>query len=307
MRISVLVENESFRPELQAEHGLSLYIEVPGVAKPGLAKQGAAKQDYSNPVAAEESRGGAGGKTILLDAGQKELFAQNAKLMGCDLAAVDFAVLSHGHSDHAGGLPLFRILNPRAPVFMAKAARKPNYIRRCGVLFFNVGIPRDFTSDPGTVLLSEDTEIFPGVHAVTSIRQKSPYLTSSTNLYMRKGLWFAKDDFSHELALVVNLGECSFVFSSCSHLGLHDIMAAIAEKGLLKKESHVFAGMHLYLAMKGTSESPEILDRFAEALRAFEGSTYYTGHCTGKEAFDRLKVKLGERLQSMHCGDVFVF
>ncbi len=285
MRISVLVENESFRPELRAEHGLSLYIEVPG----------STKQD------------GAGRRTILLDVGQKELFAQNARIMGCDLAAVDFAVLSHGHGDHAGGLPLFRALNPDAPVYMASAARKPNYIRRYGILFFDVGIPRRFASDPGTVLLSEDTEISPGVHAVTDIRQKSPYLTSSANLYMRKGLWFAKDDFSHELALVIISGERSFVFSSCSHLGLHDIMAAIAEKGLLKKESHVFAGMHLYLAMKGTSESPEILDRFAEALCAFEGSTYYTGHCTGKEAFERLKGKMGERLRSMHCGDVFDF
>ena len=292
MRIHVLVENESYRPELQAEHGLSLYIKTPGA---------------DLPAGSEEKKASAPGKTILLDAGQKELFAQNARLMNCDLAKVDFAVLSHGHSDHAGGLPLFRSLNPNASIYMAEAARKPNYIRRHGIFFSNVGIPKEFVNDPGTVLLSKDTEICPGVHAIVDIRQKSPYLTSSSNLYMRKGLWFAKDDFSHELALVINSGERSFVFSSCSHLGLHDIMGSIAEKGLLKKESHVFGGMHLYIAMKGTAESPEILDRFAEALCDFKGSTYYTGHCTGKEAFDHLKTKMGDRLQTMHCGDVFSF
>ncbi len=292
MRIHVLVENESFRPELQAEHGLSLFIEAPG----------AEKSDKAETVSAHTKR-----KTILLDAGQKELFAHNAKLMGCDLGSVDFAVLSHGHSDHAGGLPTFRSINPQAPVYMASAAIKPNYIRRYGIFFSNVGIPKEFTSDPGTILLSKDTEISPGVHAIVDITQKAPFLTSSSNLYMRKGLWFAKDDFSHELALVINRGKRSFIFSSCSHLGLHDIMGSIAEKGLLKKESHVFGGMHLYIAMKGTAESPEILDRFASALCAFEGSTYYTGHCTGKEAFDYLKIKMGDRLQSMHCGDVFSF
>lgn len=283
MHIHILVENESFRPELQAEHGLSLFIEVPSAQAPDK------------------------GMTILLDAGQKELFAQNAKLMGCNLGAVDFAVLSHGHSDHAGGLPLFRTINPEAPVYMASAARKPNYIRRYGIFFSNVGTPKEFLSDPGTVLLSKDTEISTGVYAIVDIAQKSPYLTSSSNLYMRKGLWFTKDDFSHEMALVINSGERSFIFSSCSHLGLHDIMRSIAEKGLLKKESHVFGGMHLYIAMKGTAESPGILDRFASALCAFEGSTYYTGHCTGKEAFDYLKTKMGDRLQSIHCGDVFSF
>ena len=179
MRIHVLVENESFRPELQAEHGLSLFIEVP-----------AAESSEKTDAGAEHNRG----KTILLDAGQKELFAQNAKLMGCDLGTVDFAVLSHGHSDHAGGLPLFRTLNPGAPVYMASAARKPNYIRRLGIFFLNVGISKELAVDPGAIFLSKDTEISPGVHAIVDITQKAPYLTSSSNLYMRKGLWFTRDD-----------------------------------------------------------------------------------------------------------------
>jgi len=292
MRITVLVENESFRPELQAEHGLSLYIET---------------ADTADSTSLEGKLKGTPGKTILLDAGQKERFAQNAKVLGCDLAAVDFAVLSHGHSDHGGGLPTFRSINPQAPIYMSRAARKPNYIRRYGILFSNVSISKEFASDTGTVLLDKDKEISPGVFAIVDIEQKSPYLTSSSNLYMRKGLWFAKDDFSHELALVINSGERSFIFSSCSHLGLHDIMRSIAEKGLLKRESHVFGGMHLYIALKGTSEATETLDRFASALCDFEGSTYYTGHCTGKEAFDRLKTKMGDRLRTMHCGDVFSF
>ena len=73
MRITALVENTSARPELIAEHALSLYIE-------------------SN------------GYKILFDMGASDAFVQNAKVLGIDLNTVDFAVLSHGHYDHGGGM-----------------------------------------------------------------------------------------------------------------------------------------------------------------------------------------------------------
>ena len=73
MKIIALVENTSKRPEIGCEHGLSLYIE-------------------------------AAGQKILFDMGQSALFAENAAVLGADLAAVSLCVLSHGHYDHGGGL-----------------------------------------------------------------------------------------------------------------------------------------------------------------------------------------------------------
>ncbi|HEY9054367.1 MAG TPA: MBL fold metallo-hydrolase [Rectinemataceae bacterium] len=276
MKIIILVENTTNRPGIEAEHGLSIYMET-------------------------------GGARILLDAGQKELFAHNAAALGVDLSQVDYAVLSHGHGDHSGGLPLFRSINPTAPVYMARQATRRSYVRRFGILHFNVGMPRAFASDAGIVGLDADRELSHGAWAVVGIQRQSPYLRSSSNLYMRKGLWFAQDDFAHELAFVVHEGDSAFVFSSCSHLGLHDIMGALAERGYLRPRTYVFAGMHLYVALKGTPESPAVLERFAADLLAFPGVTYYAGHCTGEVAFSYLKSQMGERLQPMSSGDVFMF
>lgn len=276
MKITILVENTPKDNSIPAEHGLSFYIEGCG-------------------------------KRILLDAGQKSLFAENAARLGVDLAAVDFAVLSHGHGDHSGGLPAFRAANPAAPIYMARAATRRCYLRRFGILHFNVGMDRAFAKDALIAPLDADTELAPGVTAVVGIPRASAYLTTSDNLYMRKGLWFARDDFAHELALVLREGARTFVFSSCSHTGLQNIMKRIADAGLLGQETRVFAGMHLFNSPGKRNESAELLDRLAGELLAYPAATYYAGHCTGQAAFDRLKATMGGRLQPLRCGEVFEF
>jgi 7,8-dihydropterin-6-yl-methyl-4-(beta-D-ribofuranosyl)aminobenzene 5'-phosphate synthase len=274
MKITVLVENTPKDQSIRAEHGLSFFIET---------------RD----------------KTILLDAGQKDLFLENAALLGRDIGSVDYAVLSHGHGDHGGGLPAFRKTNPCAPIYMARSATRRCYVRKFGFLYFNVGLDREFVSDQGIVLLDADRELSPGIHAMVEIPRKADYLTTSSNLFMRKGWRFERDDFSHELALVIREGERVCVFSSCSHRGLHNIMGRVAEKGLLGKQNLVFTGMHLFDPVGKRTEKPALLDRFADDLAAFDATTYYAGHCTGAAAFERLKTRLGERIQPLRCGDVY--
>lgn len=77
MRVVVLLENTGLLSSaMRICHGLSLYIET-------------------------------GGISFLLDMGPNAMFAQNAQSLGVDLSQVRFAVVSHGHYDHGGGVDVF--------------------------------------------------------------------------------------------------------------------------------------------------------------------------------------------------------
>ena len=74
MKATVIVDNKKSE-DLKGEWGLCIYIEY-------------------------------NGQNILLDAGASDLFAENAARLGMDLKAVDAAVLSHAHYDHANGMDI---------------------------------------------------------------------------------------------------------------------------------------------------------------------------------------------------------
>ena len=73
MKWAVLSDNRSNDSRLSTEHGLSILLET------------------------ERHR-------ILLDTGGSDMFIRNAEVLGIDLNTVDYVFISHGHSDHAGGL-----------------------------------------------------------------------------------------------------------------------------------------------------------------------------------------------------------
>ena len=84
--ISILTDNRTADPgRFGCEHGLSVVLQTPSAK-------------------------------VLMDTGASGLFSVNAARMGIDLSEVDYVFLSHGHSDHVGGLKTFLDLNSTAKV-----------------------------------------------------------------------------------------------------------------------------------------------------------------------------------------------
>jgi len=86
VRVTVLVDNDTSRPDLRGEHGFALWIE-------------------------------AGESKVLFDTGASGLVCENAAKLGIDLSEADAVVLSHGHDDHAGGLSAVADKAPRSVLY----------------------------------------------------------------------------------------------------------------------------------------------------------------------------------------------
>lgn len=258
MRICVLMENSALNSRFACEHGLSLYIE-------------------------------AAGKKILFDAGQTTAFADNAALMGVDLSAVDFAVLSHGHYDHSGGLAHFLEINDHAPVYVHRRAFEPHYH----------GEERYIGVDPALahhsrVVLTDDAFVLSdSLSLCTCAGLPAPHPASVKGMMTKTENGFEIDTFPHEQYLVIEENGKRVVISGCSHKGVLNIVSWLSPDILV-------GGFH-FMKLDPEGGDHAFLESAAASLLA-SGCCYYTGHCTGEPAFAFLKARMGDRLHAIPAG-----
>ena len=257
MKITTLLENTSVSPELTAEHGLSLFVET------------------------EQHR-------FLFDAGQSDAFAENAKKLGIDLRTAEFAVLSHGHYDHGGGMCRFLEVNRRAKLYVNSHAFGDHYN---GTQKY-IGLDRRLRESGRLVLTGDEHSIAPGLTLHSCNERERPVPTDPFGLTERLGEFFLPDDFLHEHYLLMEEQGRRVLLSGCSHKGILNIVEWF-------KPDVLVGGFHF----RQLAPDSQQLRTYGEALAKYD-TVFYTGHCTGQAQFDVLKTILGDRLQANSTGTV---
>ena len=259
MKWSVLVDNRTNDPVWATEHGLSILLET------------------------ERHR-------ILLDTGASDLLVRNAEKMRIDLSTIDYVFISHGHSDHAGGLKHFMTINDHAKVIVSPHAMSGAFFSKRLSLHSITAewpmIPRERLS-----VVNRSGEIAEGVYVIANIPHTRPMPKGNKNLFVLNHEGESTlDDFRHELALYTE----GFLFTGCAHSGLENILAACPYP-----VQTVVGGFHL---LDGY-ESEDELTALARRLKAqYPDTRFFTSHCTGDHVFEVMKKQMGEYLQAFCCG-----
>ena len=265
MIATVLIDNIT-KNELASEWGLAIFIEYDG-------------------------------HKILLDAGTTGKFLENAQALGIDVGEAEVGVLSHAHYDHADGMAAFFATNEDAAFYLRDTCRENCYHKKW-IFRKYVGIRKGYLTGyrERIRLVSGDYEIFPGV---TLVPHKTPGLEEMgrrAGMYVKKDRRYCPDCFDHEQSLVLDTDKGLVIFNSCSHGGADNIIREISETFPGRNIHALIGGFHLY-------ESSETeVRKLAAGIRETGIEKIYTGHCTGKRAFDILRQELGEGVIQLYTG-----
>ncbi len=272
MKIKTLVENNSCSENLISEHGLSLYVETEN-------------------------------HKILFDTGKTDLFIQNAEKLNIDLKEVDTVVISHGHYDHLGGLIHFLNTNQKAKVHLKKEIFDYQYFSVRQDDKKQIGYPPDLIEYENRFeFLTNACTVSDNLIFIANIDKNYPLPKGNKILFKQKNNRLIHDNFQHELIFAIKTKNGLIVFCGCAHNGILNTVSTVQRFLPNETINSVIGGFHLIDQNQffETETESELLFIAEELKRLTPETTYYTGHCTGNNAFKTLASVLNNKLQKLN-------
>lgn len=233
VKIYVLVDNCA-SGLCRAEHGLSYIVE------------------YDN--------------TVLFDAGQSNLFIDNAINLNAPLQKVSYAVLSHGHYDHGNGLIHFGgvslVCHPGAFVqrFSGKQ-RKP----------IGLNITKGQLAKKYNIIeTNQPFALSQNMFYLGQIPRKIGFENTEKGFYLADG---SPDIVPDDTAIAITTPKGLFIVSGCAHSGICNIIAHAQAVTGVKKVWGIIGGFHLQMANSKTIKTLNFIDKLNPAI-------VMPAHCT---------------------------
>ena len=274
VKITIIVDNLA-REGLAAEHGFAVLVE-------------------------------AGGRRLLFDTGQTgAVLGANADALGLDLSAVDSLVLSHGHYDHTGGVPLALERAPRATVWCHPGVFVPRWSVRDGV-------PREIGMPPAALealvalpagrlrQVTSPVPAAPGVWITGPVPRGDPFEDTGGPFFLDpEGT--KPDVLPDDLSLWMETPEGTVVLTGCCHAGLMNTLLLVRNRTGGRPLRALIGGFHL------ANAGERRMARTLETLRTLNPAIIIPCHCTGEAAVQVLQEALGDKVTPGAAGGMMRF
>ena len=237
--------------------------------------------------------------TFLFDFGfSEDGAAQNAKTIGVNMAEVEAAALSHGHSDHTGGLfKLAALIGKKNIPFVVhpSAFKSPRYVKYSENLKINFPkLTHQMFESAGFFVvesdrpyyLLDDTILFLGeIPRRTDFEKGFPVAHWQKD---GKEMWDAIED---DTSVVMNLKDKGLVIiSGCAHAGIVNTVTHAIDVTGIKKIHVVMGGFHLSGPL-----FEGIIDRTADEMKKLKPDYVIPMHCTGRKAIMAMEKQMPDK------------
>lgn len=264
-RITVLVDNMARGHGLWAEHGLALGVEF-------------------------------NGRRILFDTGQStEVLAHNMQILDWDVRHTDCVVLSHGHYDHTGGLPVVaRKRDESLPIYAHPRVFEAKYVcRNDGEECRDAGVPwikEELVAYGADFRLSrKPVELTDNIILTGEIPPGADFETPGDVFWLKREGELVRDLLLDDQAMALQTPRGVVVVLGCSHAGVVSTLKYVARLTGRDNIYAVIGGMHL-----GDAGETRI-QLTIQAFLDFDVQKVVPLHCTGFTAMAEMQRRLGER------------
>jgi len=232
-------------------------------------------------------------RKILFDTGYSDVFLRNGRDMGIDFTALDDVVISHGHNDHTGGMPLLLQELDKNPLGRALIAHPDIFAERYAEgINISPQVAIEEVQQYFTLKLTrEPIQLTSNLYFLGEVPRKNDFEAKDA-VGIRRTLTGDVEDFVMDDSALVYKGEKGiYIITGCSHSGICNITEYAKEVTGEERVLGILGGFHLF-------DLNQNAEKTIEYLKQLKIPSLYPCHCTSL----RLKAEMMKNMQVEETG-----